>query len=48
MKNTKKLGTSIKKEIFEKLEKASKQLKYKKSTIIEMALSNLFSVWKIK
>lgn len=48
MRKSIKFGTSIKKEIFEKLEKASKQLKYKKSTIIEMALSNLFSVWKIK
>lgn len=48
MRNTKKFGTSIKKEIFEKLERASKQMKYKKSTIIEIALEYLFQTWRIK
>ena len=48
MKNTVKFGTSIKKELFERLKKATKQMKYKKSTIIEIALTNLFTVWKIK
>jgi hypothetical protein len=47
MKNTIKFGTSIKKVIFEKLEKAVIKKHYKKSQIIEIALEKLFKEWKI-
>lgn len=48
MKKTIKFGTSMSIETFDKLEKARKELKYKKSQIIEMALEKLFKVWKIR
>lgn len=48
MKKTIKFGTSIRLEIFEKLEKAKNEKKYKKSQIIEIALEKLFKQWNIK
>lgn len=48
MKNTIKFGTSMNKETFIKLEKASKDKKYKKAQIIEIALERLFKTWQIK
>lgn len=48
MKNTVKFGTSMNLETFRKLEKASKELKYKKAQIIEIALEQLFKTWRIK
>lgn len=47
MKNTIKFGTSMNLETFRKLEKASKDKKYKKAQIIEIALEKLFKEWKI-
>lgn len=47
MKNTIKFGTSIKKELVEKLNKAVNEKNYKKSQIIEIALKELFKNWKI-
>lgn len=47
MKNTVKFGTSIKKELVEKLNKAVEKKHYKKSQIIEIALEKLFKEWKI-
>lgn len=48
MKNTIKFGTSMNLETFRKLEKASKDLKYKKAQIIEMGLEYLFRLWNVK
>lgn len=48
MKNTIKFGTSMNLETFRKLEKASKETKYKKAQIIEIALERLFKNWQVE
>lgn len=45
MKKSKKFSTTIKTEILEKLDKISKKKNYKKSTIIEIALGEMFKKW---
>ena len=45
MKKSKKFSTTIKTEILEKLDKMSKKKNYKKSTIIEIALEEIFRKW---
>ena len=48
MRKSIKFGTSLKREIFDRLERAKKIKNYKKSSIIEIALTKLFNEWKIK
>lgn len=45
LKKSKKFSTTIKTEILEKLDKISKKKNYKKSTVIEIALGEIFKKW---
>lgn len=45
LKKSKKFSTTIKTEILEKLDKISKKKNYKKSTVIEIALEEMFKKW---